>query len=462
MYLVALNTVDEVEQMITSTSYMMIRWNDSFMTWTPSDYGGIGSFEIPQNAIWKPDLALANAYDTIKGLGDAFMYLTITSAGTISWRPYQVFHSSCSIDMTYFPFDTQICDIQLVTWSSTKTMINIAPGSVGITTQFYETNANWDLVDVSTVDSSDDSTAGLSFRLKIKRKPLYYMINLIIPMVLLSVLNIFVFALPCDSGQKSGYAKVLFLSFVIFLLIVTNIMPEGMSTVPVMSIYLLFQCVLSTIVVLIVIIQLRLHNLKDTPIPAFFLTLVRVMQKVKKTILCENNTGKGKQKSFARECNSPPPNYEDIDNNTLNEEDQLVRRRETHSPNESEEGESPACYPCRKNKKFGEDIEMITTMKSLSTSSNKTVRRLSDALAPKNRLMPLTSVRVMYKRSSIEDTYNIMDARPVSAATNTPIGVGLREEGTPPVMVGSPIFMTELMAQLHRRSVPNQSFYSLF
>ena len=290
MYLIALNDVDEVEQKIQITAYLKVVWSDHFLSWTPASYNNIDKITVKQDRVWKPDLALANAYDTVSGLGDSFMYLTITHLGEVSWYPYQIFDSSCTLDMTNFPFDSQSCDIQLVTWSSTKEMINIVSGTDGFDTTFFETNANWDLLSVSTADSSTSTTAGLSFNLKIRRKPFFFLLNFIIPIVCLSILNLFVFVLPCESGEKTSYAIVLFLSFAIFLLIVTEIMPEGMNTVPVMSTYLLIQCVMSTIIVFVTIIQLRLHNQGDvTPVPHFLKSFVGIVFALKRKLCLEKH-----------------------------------------------------------------------------------------------------------------------------------------------------------------------------
>ena len=291
MYLIGLNDIDEVEQKLQSTAYLKVTWSDHFLSWTPASYNNIEKITVKQDRIWKPDLALANAYDTISGLGDSFMYVTITYLGLISWYPYQVFDSSCTLDMTYFPFDSQSCDIQFVTWSSTKEMINIVSGTDGLDTSFYETNANWDLLGVSSSDSSTSTTSGLSFKINIKRKPFFFLLNFIIPIVCLSILNLFVFVLPSDSGEKTGYAIVLFLSFAIFLLIVTEIMPEGMKTVPVMSTYLLIECVLSTIIVFVTIIQLRLHNQdNDTPVPHFLKSFVGIVFVLKRKLCLDKNS----------------------------------------------------------------------------------------------------------------------------------------------------------------------------
>ncbi|WAR20907.1 ACHA6-like protein [Mya arenaria] len=456
MYLVAINTVDEVEQMVTSTSYMTIAWSDTFMTWTPADYGGLTTFEVPQDAIWKPDLALANAFDTISGLGDKFMYLSITHEGVITWRPYQVFDSSCSMDMTYFPFDSQTCDIQLVTWSSTSDMISIQTGAAGIDTTYYETNANWDLLAATTFDSSDSKTSGRSFRLHIKRKPIYYLVNFIIPIVLLSVLNTFVFALPCDSGEKSGYAMVLFLSFAVFLLIVTEIMPEGMNTIPIMSTYLLLECILSTIIVFITIIQLRMHNMgDDIPIPLFLRSFVKSVNAIKHKLSCDRNTERKMEKEREGSL-SPPPNYEDIDSENPGAKRRATgrsRNQKTFIEQDESDSEKSGCLPCWKSSSKT-DIEMVTMDESLATSCAKTNRKLADVFGARNKVAPdeyfnNPPVRTVYRtnQKSAGAGDDILSATPVPGNMNKQVGVGLREIGTPPRMITSPVYETELIPE---------------
>ena len=296
MYLIGINDIDEVQQKVTSTAYLRVSWNDTFLQWTPADHGNIDTMYLPQERIWKPDLALSNAFDSISGLGDVFMYLTVDYTGVIVWQPYQVFESTCELDMTYFPFDKQTCDLEMVTWSSTRDMIEIVTGSDGFNIDSYEKNANWDLLGVTTMDTSSSTTSAMTFRMNLKRKPLYYLVNFIFPIVFLSALNVFAFILPCDSGEKTGYAMVLFLSFAIFLLVVTDIMPEGMKTVPVLSTYLLIMCVLSTIYVFIVIIELRFHNLgENVPIPRYMKVFTNFVNGMKgKFSLCKDR-GNGSQ-----------------------------------------------------------------------------------------------------------------------------------------------------------------------
>lgn len=289
MYLVSINNVEEVSQKIKTTAYLKLVWSDTFMKWEPSDFGNITEFYLPQNELWKPDIALANAYDTISGLGAPFMYVVVTNDGNITWEPFQVFESTCKLDMRYFPFDTHKCNLELATWSSTSEMIQISPGNDGFDIDAFEENANFYLDIVSTFDSSSTFTSSLSFSLTIRRKPIYYIINVIIPIIFLAVLNSFVFILPCASGEKLSYAIVLFLSFAIYLLIVIETMPEGMSTVPIVTIYLLFECVISAKIVVITAVLLRLHNQGDeTSVPELFQQFTKSIQNLTRKVLCQS------------------------------------------------------------------------------------------------------------------------------------------------------------------------------
>lgn len=462
MYLVGINGVDEVEQKITTTAYMKIVWSDSFMTWTPTDYGNITQFTLPQEDIWKPDLALANAYDTISGLGDPFMYLTITYDGNITWEPYQVFDSTCNIDMTYFPFDSQKCDLQLVTWSSTREMISIVTGEDGFNIDAYEENANWNLLGVSTFDSSTTSTSGLSFSIRIRRRPVYYLLNFMIPIVLLSFLNNFAFVLPCDSGEKTGYAIVLFLSFAIFLLIVTEIMPEGMNTVPIISSYLLVECIFSTIIVFITIVQLRLHNQgDDTPIPNFLVVLTKFIQGVKAKVCCTSAGSKVQEEDEEDNSNETSVKIplstisaRSDHSKRIEKGEEKIKKKEKLEENVNEKpslsGKVKQRMCCGAKSLESDESEMkemiwnegsSETATQLKTESTKTSFKLSDILGNENRVAPHAffnkpqSVGPMYEGElAIEDVDEIGDIVQKPKMANVQVGLrqgGFRQTKTP-------------------------------
>ncbi|KAL8202932.1 UNVERIFIED_CONTAM: Neuronal acetylcholine receptor subunit alpha-7 [Gekko kuhli] len=65
-----------------------------------------------------------------------------------------------------------------------------------------------------------------------RRRTLYYGLNLLIPCVLISGLALLVFLLPADSGEKISLGITVLLSLTVFMLLVAEIMPATSDSVP--------------------------------------------------------------------------------------------------------------------------------------------------------------------------------------------------------------------------------------
>ncbi len=78
------------------------------------------------------------------------------------------------------------------------------------------------------------------FSLKLQRKAQYSVINVIAPIVLLSLMDLLVFWLPPESGEKVSLGITVLLSFSVFLLVVDERMPRTSDTVPLLSEFMFF------------------------------------------------------------------------------------------------------------------------------------------------------------------------------------------------------------------------------
>ena len=109
----------------------------------------------------------------------------------------------------------------------------------------YVSSGTWDIIACpgnNTVDVGGDGFrhAWITFTLKIRRKTLFYTVNLIIPCVLISFLSVCVFYLPADAGEKMTMCISILLALVVFLLLVSKILPPTSINVPLIAKYLLF------------------------------------------------------------------------------------------------------------------------------------------------------------------------------------------------------------------------------
>lgn len=162
------------------------------------------------------------------------------------------------MDITYFPYDTQTCTLKFIAWSYTKAEINLLSSSK-IYLADYSESSTWELVS-SSAQSENTADASVVYTLKLQRKPSFYVLNMIIPVVLLSLLNIFTFVLPVKSGERGSYAVTVFLSLAVFLTIVASEFPKNSDTVSYLAVYLILMTSFSTAYVLVSLVELRLAN----------------------------------------------------------------------------------------------------------------------------------------------------------------------------------------------------------
>lgn len=141
-------------------------------------------------------------------------------------------------------------------------------GGKGIELYDYEPNSNWDIISTSWKEELTSVEASISFELKIKRKPLYVILAVLLPISMLAILNICVFVLPSDSGEKASYAITVFLAFAVFLTIISSTLPENSESIAIFSVFLIVQTISSTLITITALVMIRLNSKPDSdPVP---------------------------------------------------------------------------------------------------------------------------------------------------------------------------------------------------
>ncbi|NWS17964.1 ACHA6 protein, partial [Pachyramphus minor] len=239
-------------------------WNDYKLRWDPRQYDGIEFVRVPADKIWKPDIVLYN-----NAVGD-FQVEGKTKAllrydGMITWTPPAIFKSSCPMDITFFPFDHQNCSLKFGSWTYDKAKIDLLIiGSKVDMSDFWE-NSEWEIVDASgykhdiKYNCCEEIYTDITYSFYIRRLPMFYTINLIIPCLFISFLTVLVFYLPSDCGEKVTLCISVLLSLTVFLLVITETIPSTSLVIPLVGEYLLFTMIFVTLSIVITVFVLNIH-----------------------------------------------------------------------------------------------------------------------------------------------------------------------------------------------------------
>ncbi|XP_059061461.1 acetylcholine receptor subunit alpha-like 2 [Achroia grisella] len=310
------------DQILTTNVWLEHEWEDHKFKWDPLEYGGVKELYVPSEHIWLPDIVLYNNAD------GEYVVTTMTKAvlhhtGKVLWTPPAIFKSSCEIDVRYFPFDQQTCFLKFGSWSYDGDQIDLKHINqkkgdmvdVGIDLREYYPSVEWDILGVPAerheryYPCCQEPYPDIFFNITLRRKTLFYTVNLIVPCVGISYLSVLVFYLPADSGEKIALSISILLSQTMFFLLISEIIPSTSLALPLLGKYLLFTMLLVGLSVVITIIILNVHYRKPSThkmapwVRKFFITklpkllLMRVPKDLLRDLAAQKIAGRSMKKN---------------------------------------------------------------------------------------------------------------------------------------------------------------------
>uniref|UniRef100_A0A5S6QCM4 Neurotransmitter-gated ion-channel ligand-binding domain-containing protein n=1 Tax=Trichuris muris TaxID=70415 RepID=A0A5S6QCM4_TRIMR len=244
--------------MSDTKNQLLQSWIDPSLKWNPAEYNMVNEIRAPFHKLWHPDIVLLNNADGNYQVS-YYSNAKVDNDGTVLWVPPAIFKSSCRMDVQDFPFDEQTCllvfgssaykngELQFA-WHNQRNFIEL---------EDFSFSSSWDVVDVP--GSLTDSDSKLTFYVKIRRKPLFYTITLILPTVMMAYLSVFVFYLPAGASEKITLSVNLLLALVVFMLLVSKILPCNSNAMPFLAKYLLLTFVLDVAAIVTTVVVLNVY-----------------------------------------------------------------------------------------------------------------------------------------------------------------------------------------------------------
>jgi nicotinic acetylcholine receptor, invertebrate len=200
--------IDERQQIMTSSSFISQSWFDERLSWSlNASNTSLIVVMLPVKSLWIPDTMILNS-------ADANGYLTVSdySLASVAFTgqvymilPALTIKTKCTLYVRKFPFDQQMCSINLTSWSQgTNRIAYVDNSSAVIDTSEYNEHPLWklDRTDMIVIEASDRSPFEYTYnnviciQLFLQRKSLFFMMNGVFACLILNCVTLLSYALP--------------------------------------------------------------------------------------------------------------------------------------------------------------------------------------------------------------------------------------------------------------------------
>ncbi|CAG2225635.1 unnamed protein product [Mytilus edulis] len=243
-----INDIDEVNQRFITTGKLDIEWKDDFLDWNITEYNNMSSLSVQHYSVWRPDIALSNDHSST---GNIHLYefdVIVFNTGLIKWTPYSIFETKCEINTMYLPFDKQFCEVEFVLWTASAIGLRFRKAEVEVST--LHVRGEWKFVNVDASIINNGSLHKTVFKFNLQSNPGKVILEFVLPAVIIPLMDLMTFCIPCGSGEKISFTTTIFL------------LPATSSNY-ILGIYLKPQMGIEACIMVMAALQVRLFHCKN-------------------------------------------------------------------------------------------------------------------------------------------------------------------------------------------------------
>ncbi|ESO95525.1 hypothetical protein LOTGIDRAFT_56631, partial [Lottia gigantea] len=192
--------VNDVLQTVSLSIVLKLMWIDELLQWDRDDYG-IEYITIPDSRRWTPKLMTLNSMNKRSIFSDETHPYLMSYEGKAEWLPATYFTIYCQLDMTNFPFDEQTCEFYILPIDFQTDQLTLYFENQP-DLKILQENGEWDVVRLEGEELSSKSLSRqrLVVTITLKRRSTFMLLNVFLPVIVLSFLNVAVFVVPTNSG----------------------------------------------------------------------------------------------------------------------------------------------------------------------------------------------------------------------------------------------------------------------
>ena len=157
----------------------------------------------------------------------------------------------------------QVCVLIFLPHNYLPSEVKLIAVSKEAMTNYFTENGEW------TYQFSRVELQGhiLSLSIGFRRESSFIIVNVLLPILLMATMNILVFIIPPDAGERISYSVTVLLALAVYLTIVGENLPKTSRPMPIFCYYLTAIVILSVTMCIVTIINLRIYHKDETTAP---------------------------------------------------------------------------------------------------------------------------------------------------------------------------------------------------
>ncbi|KAJ7993464.1 hypothetical protein DPEC_G00272700 [Dallia pectoralis] len=243
--LVGVLDVSESEQTVTTFLWQVLQWDIEDLSWD-EEQCGTWRIAVPREGLWIPDITIAEFCSTNENISPVYPYIYLENNGHVfDNQPLHVV-SACKLGIYSFPFDIQNCTLTFGSFLHFANDIQTVIGRPGPeilkqSLEVLETNREWELINIIPTHNRLELMEGtydqIVYYVVLKRRPMRYVVNLVLPSCFLIIIDLFSFLLPSAEVDRATFKITLILGYTVFLIMANDLLPVTGETTPIISVF---------------------------------------------------------------------------------------------------------------------------------------------------------------------------------------------------------------------------------
>ncbi|XP_049444300.1 5-hydroxytryptamine receptor 3A-like [Epinephelus fuscoguttatus] len=235
--------LNEKTQALTMFILQVLEWDIAGLSWDEEECGTT-RVSVPREKLWIPDVQIREFVHEDESPQTSSVYLYNTGH-VYDDKPIRVV-ATCKFVIYTFPFDIQNCSLTFKPYLHVAADVRMIQSTTAAeileeSRQVMQIKGEWELVDIKSapinLKMTNGSNTGVKYHIILRRRPLLYVVNLLIPSCFLITVDLFSFLLPPHSVDRSSFKMTLILGYTVFLLIMNDLLPVTGNATPLMSVF---------------------------------------------------------------------------------------------------------------------------------------------------------------------------------------------------------------------------------